>query len=205
MSTGFPRIPYALRQDIAAEMEEQRRHQRIRFANPPPVRIGYGGTIAEGRLENLSLSGFMVRTSVPLEVGKNFGCEFSVLGSSRIDAVAVTVSRLGSLCGARFLAGPINSLLIKDAIEEAIESGQASCVSTHILQGRKIMVVAGGLNATLENDFNYALTKAGIDELDLSAVTRIDEAGLALCKNAMRNHGITIGARSECFMRAWKA
>jgi len=185
-------------------MQEQRRHQRIRFSTPLSVEIGYGGRIGHGTLENLSLSGFMLRTNLVLEVGKNFGCEFSISSSARIDAVAVTVSRLGDLFGARFQAGPISNLLIRDAMDEAIASGNASSVSTHIEQGRKIMYVAGGLNAALAHDFDYALNKAGIDELDLSAVTQVDETGIALCKKAMHDHGVNIGARSACFSLAWK-
>ena len=185
-------------------MQEQRRHQRIRFNTPVPVAIGFGGRIGSGTLENLSLSGFMVRTNLILEVGKNFGCEFSISNSARIDTAAITVSRLGDLFGARFQAGPINSLLIKDAMDEALASGHASSVSTHVEQGRKIMYVAGGLNAALTNDFDYAVNKAGIDELDLSAVTQVDDIGIALCKKAMHDRGVNIGARSMCFSLAWK-
>ena len=38
-------------------MLDQRRHQRIRFGILPTVRIGYGGAIGEGVIENLSLAG----------------------------------------------------------------------------------------------------------------------------------------------------
>lgn len=186
-------------------MEEHRRHQRIRFGKPLPIQIGYNGRLETGALENLSLSGFMVRTAIPLEVGKSFGCEFRIDTSVRIDTVAVTVSRLGDLFGARFQAGPINDLLVKNAMDDAIAGGTASCVSTHVVQGRKIMCVAGGLNKTLENDFDYGLNKAGITELDLSAVTCVDKAGIDLCKTAMRKHGVTIGAQSSCFTLAWKS
>ena len=46
-------------------MLDQRRHQRIRFGNLPKVSIGFGGAIGEGLIENLSLSGLMVRTDMP--------------------------------------------------------------------------------------------------------------------------------------------
>lgn len=184
-------------------MQEQRRHQRIRFGTPLVIQIGYNGQLEKGRLENLSLSGFMVRTNISLEIGKNFGCEFKIMGSVRIDAPATAVSRLGDLYGARFHVGPINERLVKNAMEDAIANGSASSVSTHNVRGKKVMCVSGGLNATLENDFSYALTKAGINELDLSAVTCVDNDGLNLCKDAMRNYGVTIGAQSTCFSLAW--
>ncbi|MGE5385317.1 MAG: PilZ domain-containing protein [Betaproteobacteria bacterium] len=185
-------------------MSEQRRHQRIRFGKSPTIKIGYDGELGGGTVENLSLSGFMVRTAVPLEVGKNFGCEFSVFGSSKIDVAAVTVSRLGDLYGARFQAGPISEVLIKDAIANAVASGQASTVNVHTENGRKIMRIAGGLTGSLYNDFYYSLTKMGIDELDLSAVTYVDEEGIRLCSKAVARYGATIGAQSECFAVAWQ-
>ena len=46
------------------------------------------------------------------------------------------------------------------------------------------MRVVGGLNGCLHNDFMHGLTKVGIDEIDLSAVTDIDSAGLELCRVA---------------------
>ncbi|OQA31074.1 MAG: PilZ domain protein [Betaproteobacteria bacterium ADurb.Bin341] len=185
-------------------MHDQRRHQRIRFGKPLAIRIGFNGQLGSGYLENLSISGFMVRTEIPLEVGKNFGCEFSIFGSARIDTIAITVSCLGDLFGARFQAGPISSLLVKDALDQALASGHASSVSMHTMEGKKVLCVAGGLNASLENDFSFCLTKSGIHELDLSGVTRIDPAGLALCRNAMRHHGVSIRASSECFASAWQ-
>ena len=86
-------------------MEEQRRHPRVRFGHPPPVRIGYGGRTVEGALINLSLSGLMVRAEAPMEVGRAFGCEFSLFNSPTIDVPAVIVSRQGDIYGARFKAG----------------------------------------------------------------------------------------------------
>lgn len=186
-------------------MQEQRRHQRIRFAIPLTVLIGYNGRLESGTLENLSLSGFMVRTAIPLQIGRNFGCEFSVSEGTRIDAVATTVSRLGDLCGARFQDGPVINLLVRDVMEETIASGSASSVCTRTVQGKKVLCVAGGLNATLENDFSYSLTKVGIDELDLSRVTCVDVAGIELCKKAMRNHGVSLVGQSPCFALAWKS
>lgn len=186
-------------------MKDQRRHQRIRFGKPPAIKIGFSGTLGKGVVENLSLSGLMLRTAVPLEVGKNFGCEFSVFGSSKIDVAAVAISRVGDLYGARFRAGPINELLIKDAIANAIASGQASTVSVHAEGDRKVMRISGGLSGSLANDFFYSLTKMGIDELDLSAVTFVDDAGLELCSKAVARYGARIGAKSECFAAAWEA
>lgn len=185
-------------------MLEQRRHQRIRFGTPPSIKIGYAGRTKLGTVENLSLSGIMVRTSQPLEVGKTFGCEFSVFGSPKIDIAAVVISRVGDLFGARFQSGPISDLLIKDAMETALHSGQASIVSMHQQNGRRILRIAGGLNGSLENDFTYSLNKVGVDEIDVSDVSQVDEAGLNLCLNAVARHGANIGAQSPCFSSAWQ-
>jgi len=186
-------------------MQEQRRHQRIRFGIQPSIKIGFGGEVKSGTLENLSLSGLMVRTSLPLEVGKTFGCEFSLYGSGKVDVAAVTVSRVGDLFGARFQVGPISEVLIKDAIDIALASGKASVVAMHQHQGRKILRITGGLNGSLANDFEYSLNKVGVDEIDLSAVTKVDLDGLELCRQAISEFGATLGAQSECFGLAWSS
>ena len=89
-------------------MQDQRRHQRIRFGAPPSVKIGFGGVVGEGHIENLSLSGLMVRSSMNLEIGRLAGCEFSIFCSPLIDVPVTIVSRVGDLYGARFQTGPIN-------------------------------------------------------------------------------------------------
>ncbi len=86
-------------------MLDQRRHQRIRFSVPQKISIGYGGEIGEGVIENLSLSGLMMRTPMPLEISRNVGCEFSVFDSPLIDVPAAVVSRVCDLFGVRFPAG----------------------------------------------------------------------------------------------------
>jgi len=184
-------------------MLDQRRHQRIRFCSPPAIKIGYGGAIGEGLIENLSLSGIMLRTSMALDIGRTAGCEFSLFGSPVIDVPAAVVSRVGNLFGARFQTGPINQILIEDAINAALTVGQASIFSVHELGGRKVMRVIGGLNGTLRNDFMHALTRVGVNEIDVEAVTAVDQSGLALCLVATRRHGVEIGAQSDCFTNAW--
>lgn len=119
-------------------MNEQRRHQRIRFAVPPPIKVGFSGQSARGRIENMSLSGLMFRVELPLEIGKAFGCEFKVFGAPKIDIAGVVVSRVGDLFGARFQAGPISEVLIKDAMDTALAEGQASVVSLHRVEGRRL-------------------------------------------------------------------
>ena len=185
-------------------MQEQRRHQRIRFGMPPQIKIGYAGRTEHGSVENLSLSGLMFRTSQPLEVGKTFGCEFSVFGSPKIDIAAVTISRVGDLFGAHFQAGPISDLLIKDAMATALSSGQASVVSMHRVGTRRTLRIIGGLNATLSNDFSYSLTKIGVDEINVGEVSQVDQAGLNLCLEAVAKYGACIGEQSECFAAAWQ-
>lgn len=72
------------------------------------------------------------------------------------------------------------------------------------LGGKKIIRVTGGLNRSLRNDFMHALTRVGVDEIDLEAVTAVDQGGLALCLVAASYHGVVIGAQSPCFADAWK-
>lgn len=184
-------------------MLDQRRHQRIRFGTLPTVKIGFGGAVGHGAIENLSLSGLMVRTAMPLEISRNIGCEFHIFHSPLIDVQATVVSRVGDLFGVRFQTGPINQILIDDAIGAALASGNASILSVHEHGGRKIMRITGGLGNSLHNDFMHALTRVGVDEIDLDGVTLVDQAGLALCLVANNRHGVKIGAQSPCFARAW--
>lgn len=186
-------------------MIEQRKHQRIRFGAPPVVRIGAAGQLTDGMLENLSLSGLMLRSTQVLEIGHCVGCEFSLFGSPLIDMQVSVVSRVGDLFGVRFQPGLINEILIDDAIRTALASGKASILSVHELSGRKVMRIAGGLNGALRNDFMHALTRVGVDEIDVAAVTAVEQAGLALCLVATDRHDAIIGAQSECFAAAWKS
>jgi len=190
---------------VATNLLDQRRHQRIRFSTPPAIRIGYAGEIGDGQIENLSLSGLMFRSNLSLDIGHTVGCEFSVFGSPVIDVPASVVSRVGDLFGARFQTGPINQIIIDDAITGALTRGQASILTVHDLAGRKVMRISGGLNGTLRGDFMHALTRVGIEEIDLSAVTTVDQAGLALCLVATKNHSVNLGQQSACFVEAWKA
>jgi hypothetical protein len=184
-------------------MLDQRRHQRIRFSVPQKISIGYGGAIGEGVIENLSLSGLMMRTPMPLDISHNVGCEFSVFDSPMIDVPATVASRVCDLFGLRFQQGPISQILIEDAINGALVSGKASILSVHELGGRKTMRITGGLSGILRSDFMHALTRMGVDEIDLEGVTAVEQAGLALCLVATTRHRVTIGAQSACFAEAW--
>ena len=179
-------------------MNEQRRHQRIRFNNPPRVLIGQLGHGGGGELENLSLGGMLVHTELPLQVGEAFGSEFVVFDSPLIDMSAQVVNKIGDRYGARFQAGPVSELLIAQAIANALSLGKASVLSINELQGRKVMRVVGGLNDGLRNDFMHGLTKVGVDELDLSAVSNVDSAGLVLCRLAVDQFRTRIVAQSPC-------
>lgn len=173
-------------------MHEQRRHQRIRFNPSPLVRLGQTGRAGTGTLENLSLGGLMVRTSLPLEVGKPFGCEFSVFDSPCIDMAAEVVNRVGDCFGARFQAGPLSACLIQESIDSALAVGRASVLSVNEMQGCKVMRVAGGLNASVHDDFMYGLIRCRVAALDLSEVTRIDREGAELCRMAVAQYGVRI-------------
>ena len=185
-------------------MQDQRRHQRIRFSELPNVKIGFGGEVGSGLIENLSLSGLMLRTSLSLEIGRLAGCEFSIFGSPLIDVPVTVVSRVGDVYGGRFQSGPINQIVIEDAIHAALAKGVASILSVHELNGRKVMRITGGLNGALRNDFMHALTRVGVNEIDMSGVTALDQPGLALCLVATSRHGVEIGEQSGCFASAWK-
>ncbi len=145
----------------------------------------------------------MFRTLLDLRVGESFGCEFSVFGSPLIDMAAVVVSQVGDLYGARFQAGPISELLIREAIECAIASGNASILSIHDLDGRKVMRIIGALNSCLRSDFMHGLNRVGVAELDLSGVTGIDSVGLALCLIAAEQYKVDLPKRSPCVEAAW--
>ena len=179
-------------------MREQRRHQRIRFNSLPSVRLGQFGCAGTGTLENLSLSGLMLRSALPLKVNEPVGCEFTVFDSPLIDISAVIVSCLGDLFGARFQAGPLSQYLIQSAIDSALASGRASTLTINEVQGRKVMRITGGLNAGLRNDFLHGVIKVGVSEIDLSEVTDIDNEGVDLCRRARTEHQIPIVRPSAC-------
>ncbi len=173
-------------------MKEQRRHQRIRFSSLPVMQIGQRGVVGSGALENLSVGVFVMRTDLTLKVGDAFGCEFALFDSPRIDVSAIVVSRIGDLYNARFHAGPLSEWLILEAIDNALAAGDASVLSINHVQGRKVMRVAGGLNATLGNDFMHGLVQMGVDELDLAEVSRVDAMGLELCRIAIEDYKVAI-------------
>lgn len=185
-------------------MLEKRRHQRIRFDEPLPMKIGHHGARAAGALENLSLGGLMFRTGLPLSVGETIGCEFRVFASPLIDLAAVVASRVGAgLYGARFQAGPMSRHLIDDAINDAIDQGKAGIVSLHELPGGRVMRVTGALTAGHRNDFMHGVERVGVVEIDLAGVTLIDAAGLALCRLAIDRFGVRIARRSPCVEAVW--
>ena len=123
----------------------------------------------------------MLRTDLPLTAHGVAGCEFSLCGSPVADVSVSVLNCLGDLYGARFRSGLINPVLIEDAMRDALVCGIASALSVHDLGGRKVMRIRGGLNGSLRNDFMHSLTRVGVAEIDVSAVTAVDQAGLALC------------------------
>ena len=60
------------------------------------------------------------------------------------------------------------------------------------------MRVTGGLNGCLQNDFMHGLTKVGVDVIDLSGVTDIDQAGVDLCRIAAERHQVGFVRPSSC-------
>jgi hypothetical protein len=184
-------------------VHEQRRYPRIRFDTLLPIRVGHQGQLVSGGLENLSLGGLMFRADIDLMVGETIGVEFRVFDSPVIDMPVSIASRVGKgLYGARFNAGPISNLLIESAIEGAIRKGKASIITIHDREDGKQMRIVGGLTVTAKNEFMHGLSRAGIAELDLSEVTRIDAEGVALCSLAVSRYGVRIGQRSLCVEEA---
>ena len=184
-------------------VHEQRRYPRIRFDTLLPIRVGHQGELVSGGLENLSLGGLMFRADIELMVGETVGVEFRVFDSPVIDMPVSIASRVGSgLYGARFNAGPISNLLIESAIEGAIRKGKATIITIHDREDGKLMRIVGGLTVTAKNEFMHGLSRAGIAELDLSEVTRIDVEGVALCSLAVSRYGVRIGQRSLCVEEA---
>lgn len=184
-------------------MQEKRRHQRIRFDEAVPIKIGCLGRRVRGTLENLSLGGLMFRSDLDLSVGDTVGCEFRVFESPLIDLTAVVASRVGSgLYGVRFQSGPLSECLIEDAINGAVERGRVSIISVHDLAGGKVMRVAGALTAVNRNDFMHGIERVGVVEVDLGGVTLIDDDGLAMCRHAVEL-GIRVERRSPCVDAVW--
>lgn len=184
-------------------MLEKRRHQRIRFDEALPIRIGRFGERARGTLENLSLGGLMCRTDLQLAVGETVGCEFRVFESPLIDLTGTVASRIGDgLYGIRFQTGPLSEFLIEDAISGAVERGKVSIVSVHDLPGGKVLRVVGALTAASGNDFMHGIERVGVVEADLSGVTLVDDDGLDMCRRALAA-GIRIERRAPCIDAVW--
>jgi hypothetical protein len=173
-------------------MNEQRRHQRIRFKNQPLLRLGHAGATGMGRLENLSLGGLMLRTDLPLKVGEAFGCEFSVFAPVLIDISPVVVSRVGEMFCARMQPGPVSARLLEDVVARSLAVGKASVLSVNEVQGRRVLRVLGGLNVSLRSDFLHTLSKGGVDAVDLSGVTDMDSDGAELCRIAAEEHRVDV-------------
>lgn len=191
--------------DTPALTRDRRRHQRIQFDEPQPIRIGHGGQRAVGGLENLSLGGLMCRSTLPLAVGDTVTCEFRVFRSPLIELVGSVTSRVGDgLFGVRFQAGPMSQHLIEDSINTAIEQGKATILTIHNLPGGKVMRVVGGLTASTRNDFLHGVERVGVVEIDLSEVTRIDHEGVSMCALAVSRHGVRAERRSACVQAAWR-
>lgn len=188
-----------------AATQDRRRHQRIQFDEPQPIRIGHRGERAIGGLENLSLGGLMFRSTLLLAVGETITCEFRIFDSPKIELLASVTSRVGDgLYGARFQAGPMSQHLIEDSINGAITLGKATILTIHNLPGGKVMRVAGGLTASTRNDFMHGVARVGVVEIDLSGVTRIDNDGVSMCSIAVSRYGVRAERRSPCVQAAWQ-
>jgi hypothetical protein len=185
--------------------QDRRRHQRIQFDEPQPVRIGHRGQRAVGVLENLSLGGFMCRSILPLAVGDTITCEFRVFDSPLIELLATVASRVGDgLFGVRFQAGPLSQQLIEGSINAAISQGKATILTIHNLPSGKVLRVFGGLTAASRNEFMHGVERVGVTEIDLSAVTMIDKEGISMCSLAVSRFGIRAERRSPCVQAAWQ-
>lgn len=54
------------------------------------------------------------------------------------------------------------------------------------------MRIVGGLNRCLRSDVMHGLVKVGVQVLDMSGVTDVDEAGLDLCRIAATQHKVEL-------------
>lgn len=134
----------------------------------------------------------MLHSETALKVGVAVGCEFVLFDSPLIDFSALVVSRVGRRYSARFQAGPLSEFLIEEAIDRGLAAGGASVLSVNEVCGHKVMRIAGGLNAGLGKDFMHALTRTGVDRIDLAAVTKIDAEGSELCRIAVDEYRVGI-------------
>lgn len=185
-------------------MNEQRRYPRIRFSRPLPAYVGLRGQTVRAEIHNLSQSGALLRTDLPLQSGDRFGLEFALQGLG-LDLVPTVVSRIGELIGVRFEPGPASAIQLDEAMNDSIRNGIASVLSMHNRGGRKVMRIAGALNLSLRNDFFHVLEKMGVAEIDLSEVTSVDADGLALCMVAAEKNGVIIERLSPAVAQLWRA
>lgn len=153
-------------------------------------------------LENLSVSGLMLRTSLPLEIGQDIGIACAFPWSAAIDLPVTIVSRVGDLYGARFRAGPLTETILADTVGEALQRGDASTASVHELGGCRVLRIVGGLNESLRGDLLHFIERVGVDEIDAAEVTAVDVATLAIFKSALQAGRLRLGSCSEVFSRA---
>ena len=143
----------------------------------------------------------MLHGEVALKVGIAVGCEFELFDSPLIDLSVLVVSRVGRRYSARFQAGPLSECLLEEAVGRGLAAGGASILSVNDVGGHKVMRIAGGLNAGLCKDFVHALTRTGVDRIDLAAVTKIDAEGSEICRIAVEEHRVGI-VRPSPWVRA---
>lgn len=173
-------------------MGEQRRHQRARFTAPPAIALAQTGVSGNGSLINLSLSGMLIQTALPLTLGEVMGCRLSLTGHAHLDFSATVITRIGDLFGIRFKPGAITRALLSDGLNHALACGDASKFSLREVQGQMTIEITGGLRKNLENDFEHALRHYRIHVIDLQQVTYADRAGLNLCNMSVERYGTKI-------------
>lgn len=180
-------------------MLERRRHQRVRCAQSLALRIGHAGAQGVGVLENLSASGLMMRSALPLRVGQDFGLSFAFNWSPLVETGATAVSRVGDLVGVRFNAGPLTVGHLSECIAEALRRGEASTAAVHESNGRKVLKVAGGLSESLLGDLRHFVERVGVDDLDAGEVTYVSPAAMAVFVEPLRQGRLQLLRASLAF------
>lgn len=185
-------------------LREQRLHPRARFLNPGRVELEAGRGYAEGEIVDLSRTGAQVRLQTPLAPGRRVTGEFSLGSGVAVPFAGIVVNLRDPRgnapgVGIRFdgpAAGEWNAV-IDDVIRKAIARGEdgralASMVQVITWGNSPKVKVYGALSGHGWRDLLGAVARFGAASLDLSDVTSIDPAGIALCMMASERHGAQV-------------
>ena len=185
-------------------MQERRRHQRVRCTHLPPFSIWAACGLGQGSLENLSISGVMLRTDLALRVGQPVGLAVGGLRGHAFETVASVVSRVGDLIGLRFRNAPLAMPHIEAIISDLLQRGEASAATLHDLGGQKTLRVCGGFTPAIDAELRHFVERVANGQLDVGEVTAVDPTTLAHCLPALLTGQIKLAAASPVFLKAYQ-